>query len=105
MNEWRKVYQIFHQNNIDPQMEYQYNSKNFVNMFYLNIYGFQMAKLYQNENKVESESSIVYSLSQKKILEDFIIEKNQKSIHLINFNLHGGFSSLIPACEEAVNLI
>jgi (S)-2-hydroxyglutarate dehydrogenase len=105
LNDWRKVYQIFHENQKDPEMEFKYSSKNYVNLFYFNIFGFQMPKLFQKENRKEYENSLVYSTKKKLIEEDVITIKKDNSIHLINFNLHGGLSCLLPACEEVVNLI
>lgn len=105
LNDWRKVYQIFHECKKDPEMEFKYSSKNFANLFYFNIFGFQMPKLFQKENRKEYENSLVFSTKKKLIEEDVITIKKENSIHMINYNLHGGLSCLIPACEEVVSLI
>jgi hypothetical protein len=108
--DWLKIYKILHSigSEYNPDIEHMYNHKNKTRELIIRLFNFGI----QNPMKEEKEmtytkiSSIVYSNKLNKIEEDIMIAKSDKnSIHVVNNNLFGGFSSFIPACEEVVSMI
>jgi L-2-hydroxyglutarate oxidase LhgO len=107
--EWTKLYSILHsaeKDGYDPDIEYMYNQKvKVINMF-KELCTFESHKLNsQTAYEIKQISSIVYCNKIKKIEEDFMFAESKNSMHLVNFNIFGKFSSFIPACEHVCNLI
>jgi len=97
---------ILHNLNHDSRNDQKYVSLwRCVNFFKVFYNGFTFPKDYQGIDYKFVEKNILFSHDLRRFEMDILIEKNEYSLHIMNYTMRGGLASLLPITEKALELI